>query len=61
LLSSDKKEAIIDAKVFSINRLKYVINSDGSEAIVFVTRTGRRKIILLIKPAPGPDGQPKLN
>ena len=58
LLSNDKKEVTIDSQVFSINRLKYVINSDGSEEIVFVTRTGRRKRILLVKPAPEPDSQP---
>jgi hypothetical protein len=38
--------------------LKYVVNTDGSEELVFVTRAGRKKRVLLIKTASEPDGQP---
>lgn len=57
-LFSDQRNVSIDGQVFSINRLKYVVNADGSEELVFVTRTGRKKRVLLIKPASEPDGQP---
>lgn len=57
-LSDDQKSVSVDGQVFSIHRLKYVVNADGSEELVFVTRAGRKKKILLIKAAPEPDGQP---
>lgn len=57
-LSSDKSEVTISGQVFSVNRLKYVVNRDGSEEIVFVTKTGRKKTTLIVKSAPKPDGQP---
>jgi hypothetical protein len=57
-LSDDQKNVSIDGQVFSIHRLKYVVNIDGSEELVFVTRAGRKKRVLLIKAAPEPDGQP---
>jgi len=57
-LSDDQKNVSIDGQVFSIHRLKYVVNIDGSEELVFVTRARRKKRVLLIKAAPEPDGQP---
>lgn len=57
-LSDDPKSVSVDGQVFSIHRLKYVVNADGSEGLVFVTRAGRKKRILLIKAASEPDGQP---
>lgn len=57
-LSDDQKEVSVDGQVFSVHRLKYVVNADGSEELVFVTRAGRKKRVLLIKPASNPDGQP---
>ncbi|AHD03181.1 hypothetical protein [Leisingera methylohalidivorans] len=57
-LSSDHKEVSVDGQLFSLNRLKYVVNKDGSEEVVFVTRTGRKKRVLLVRAAPGPDGHP---
>lgn len=57
-LSDDQKNVSIDGQVFSIHRLKYVVNADGSEELVFVTRAGRKKRVLLIKTASEPDGQP---
>lgn len=57
-LSDDQKSVSVDGQVFSIHRLKYVVNADGSEELVFVTRAGRKKRILLIKAASEPDGQP---
>lgn len=56
-LSDDQKNVSVDGQKFSIHRLKYVVNADGSEEIVFVTRAGRKKRVLLVKPARGPDGQ----
>ena len=57
-LSGDQKNVSVDGQVFSINRLKYVVNANGSEELVFVTRAGRKKRVLLIKPASDLDGQP---
>lgn len=57
-LSSDHKEVSVDGQVFTVHRLKYVVNKDGSEEIVFVTRTGRKKRILLVKAVFGPDDYP---
>lgn len=57
-LSDDQKEVSVDGQVFSVHRLKYVVNADGSEELVFVTRTGCKKRVLLIKPVLNPDGQP---
>lgn len=55
-LSSDGKYVEIDGKTLSVNRLKYLVNNDGSEEIVFVARTGRQKRVLLIEPAIRPNG-----
>ncbi|WP_083101417.1 hypothetical protein [Pseudophaeobacter leonis] len=57
-LSDDQKDVSVDGQVFSIHRLKYVVNADGSEELVFITRVGRKKRILLIKAASEPGGQP---
>jgi hypothetical protein len=57
-LSNDQKNVSVDGQVFSIHRLKYVVNADGSEELVFVTRAGRKKRVLLVKAACGPDEQP---
>lgn len=43
--------------MFSIRRLKYVVNANGSEELVFVTRSGRKKRVLLVKEAGEDDGQ----
>ncbi len=50
-LSTDGQNVSVDGQVFSLRRLKYVVNQDGSEEVVIVTRTGRKKRILLVKPA----------
>lgn len=55
-LSADKKHLTVNGQVFSINRLKYVVNIDGSEELVFVTRMGRKKRVILVKPPVEPDG-----
>lgn len=57
-LSTDHKEFTVDGQRFSVHRLKYVVNKDGSEEVVFVTRTGRKKRILLVKTALNLDGHP---
>lgn len=54
-LSNDGMEVSVDGQIFSIRRLKYVVNQDGSEEVVFVTRLGRKKRVLLVKAAPGTD------
>lgn len=55
-LSRDHREVTVDGRVFSLPRLKYVVNEDGSEELVFVTRTGRKKRVLMVKAAPGAEG-----
>ncbi|MCY4463462.1 MAG: HigA family addiction module antitoxin [Albidovulum sp.] len=50
-LSSNREEVTIDGQVYSIARLKYAMNEDGSEEILFARRIGRNKRILLIKAA----------
>ncbi|OHC56657.1 MAG: hypothetical protein A3D16_00010 [Rhodobacterales bacterium RIFCSPHIGHO2_02_FULL_62_130] len=57
-LSVDQKEVSVDGQLFSVHRLKYVVNDDGSEEIVFVTKSGRERRVLLVKAAFGPDGRP---
>lgn len=57
-LSENHKELTVNGQVFSVHRLKYVVNEDGSEEIVFVTGTGRKKRVLLVKAAPDPDRFP---
>jgi hypothetical protein len=56
-LSSDNIYLTVGGQVFPINRLKYVVNNDGSEEVVFVTRMGRKRRVILVKPAAGPDCQ----
>ena len=56
-VSGNGQEVTINGQVFSIGRLKYVINEDGSEEIVFATKAGRMKRVLLVKAA-GPVGDP---
>lgn len=53
-LSTDGQDLSVDGQVFSLRRLKYVVNQDGSEEVVFVTRVGRKKRILLVKSAEDP-------
>jgi uncharacterized protein (DUF697 family) len=57
-LSVDQKEVSVDGQLFSVHRLKYVVNEDGSEEIVFVTKAGRKRRVLLVKATLGPDGRP---
>jgi hypothetical protein len=54
-LSEDKMELTVYGQVYSVDRLKYVINNDGSEEIVFVTRLGRKRRVILVKQANGID------
>lgn len=55
-LSENRKNVTVGGKVFSVHRLKYVVNADGSEELVFITRSGRKTRVLLIKAAAGLDG-----
>lgn len=56
-LSNDNKNFSVDGQVFSVSRLKYLVNKDGSEEVVFVTKLGRKRRILLVKPADDSSGQ----
>ncbi|MFG6083653.1 hypothetical protein ACEUZ9_005374 [Paracoccus litorisediminis] len=47
----DSDYVSINGQVFSIGKLRYVVNADGSEEITYTTKTGRRRRILLIRPA----------
>ncbi len=53
--SRENGKFTVDEQVFAINRLKYVVNKDGSEEIVFVSRMGRKRRIVLVKPAAEPE------
>ncbi|MDD2465292.1 MAG: hypothetical protein PHI97_14950 [Desulfobulbus sp.] len=53
--SRENGKFTVDEQVFAINRLKYVVNNDGSEEIVFVSRMGRKRRIVLVKPAAEPE------
>lgn len=59
-LSSDMKDFAVDGQVFSIHRLKYVVNKDGSEEVMFVTRLGRKRRVLLVKAKDSLDGKAAL-
>jgi hypothetical protein len=48
-LFNDRNEVKIDGQFFSIQRLRYLINKDESEEIVFVKRTGQKKRVLRVK------------
>lgn len=50
-ISADENEATLGGQAFSVSRLKYIVNQDGSEEIVFVTKTGRTRRVLLVRPA----------
>jgi hypothetical protein len=56
-LSDDQNNVSVDGQVFSIHRLKYMVNVDGSEDLVFLTRAGRKKRVLLVKASSAPDGR----
>lgn len=45
----------ISGRVFSINKLRYRINKDGSEEIGYVTRLGRFVSVYLVKGKDGPE------
>lgn len=42
-------EAKIEGQIFSIGRLRYIIHPDGLEEIVFLTRTGRKRRVMLLR------------
>ena len=50
------KGVSIAGRVFSISRLRYRVNKDGSEEIGYVTRLGRFACVYLVKAADGPEG-----
>lgn len=54
MVFDDRQEVKIDGQTYSISRLRYVINRDGSEEIVFVTRTARKRRVFLVKCADRP-------
>ena len=55
-LSGDRRDVCINGQRYSLHRLKYVVNKDGSEEIVFVTKAGRKKRVLLVRAASGQNG-----
>lgn len=56
-ISGDRQDVTVDNQIFSIRRLKYVVKEDGLEEIVFVTRTGRKKRVFLVRAAPDSEYQ----
>ena len=57
--SEDESILAIKGSRYSIERLRYVVNSDGSEQVVFLTKTGKRKILFTIcGPKSAGDAQP---
>jgi hypothetical protein len=57
-LSANRSEVLIDGTIFSISRLKYIVNKNGSEELVFVTKTGRKRRLLLVKDSTMATGNP---
>lgn len=55
-LKDGDAEISISGRVFSINKLRYRINKDGSEEIGYVTRLGRFARVYLVKANDGPEG-----
>ncbi|MDQ2091948.1 hypothetical protein [Marimonas arenosa] len=54
-VSENDLSASFSGTVFSLDRLRYVVNSDGSEEIVFLTKTGRRRRVFLVRPSGSDD------
>jgi hypothetical protein len=50
-ISNDRANVTINDRIYSLRRLKYVVNKDGSEEIVFTPFITRMKRVLLVKPA----------
>ena len=48
LLSPAGDKATIDGLVYPLRRLRYLINKDKTEEIVFITKLGRKKRVLLV-------------
>jgi len=55
-LKVNDAEISIGGRVFSINKLRYRINKDGSEEIGYVTRLARFVSVYLVKGPGGPEG-----
>ena len=51
-ICGDAKEAEISGQGYSIRKLSYVINEDGSEEIRYKSRTGRATCLLTVKNVP---------
>ncbi len=50
-LSDDDKTMVIHDNSYSLEQLKYVINNDCSEEILHAPKIGRKRRVLLVKPA----------
>lgn len=50
-LSDDRESVAIDGKTCPVARLKYIVNEDGSEEIIYVPRIGKSSSILQTKAA----------
>lgn len=46
----DKMEVVISGRRFSLSKLKYKVQKDGSEALVWVSRLGKKVVIYLVRP-----------
>lgn len=57
-LTEGKDRVTINGESFRIGRLRYQIDPDGSEVVIFVSRTGRNRRILVVKSAQKQGGQP---
>lgn len=48
-LLDEKSNVKISGTIYSISRLRYLVNKDCSEEVVFVTKTGKKKSVITVK------------
>lgn len=52
-LTKDFEHAIIDGVYYAVSRLKYVVEDDGTEALYWIPRFGKPKLVMVIRPSEG--------
>ena len=50
-LSNNRKKFTVDGITYPVERLRYFVNSDGSEVITYLRRAGRKKRIFIVREA----------
>jgi hypothetical protein len=52
-LTADLEHAIIDVVYYDVSRLKYVVEDSGTEALYWMPRFGKPKLVMVIKQSRG--------